>query len=117
MVSGVLSSSLPPGETSNVFQLSLVAVWMPVTQHPPHRSPRAALPHEALILDEWRQSELGDTDEGHAVGEAIDQPVSSSAPRSGDASGPDGSTWSARAGSPGSEMRIGCQCFPELRGS
>jgi hypothetical protein len=23
---------------------------------PPHRSPRAALPHEALILDEWRQS-------------------------------------------------------------
>src|SRR5215472_13080320 len=28
-----------------------VAVGMPVTQHPPHRSPRAALPHEALILD------------------------------------------------------------------
>jgi hypothetical protein len=24
---------------------------------PPQRSPRAALPHEALILDEWRQSE------------------------------------------------------------
>src|SRR6266705_4655921 len=24
----------------------------------PARSPRAALPHEALILDEWRQSEL-----------------------------------------------------------
>src|SRR5215470_5685795 len=44
-----------------------VAVGMPVAQHPPHRSPRAALPHEALILDEWRQSELGDTDEEHAA--------------------------------------------------
>ena len=29
-----------------------VAVGMPVTQHPPHGSPRAALLHEALILDE-----------------------------------------------------------------
>src|SRR3954469_12717285 len=31
-----------------------VAVGMLVSQHPPHRSPRAALPHEAPILDEWR---------------------------------------------------------------
>ena len=29
-----------------------VAVGMPVAQHPPHRSPQAVLPHEALILDE-----------------------------------------------------------------
>jgi hypothetical protein len=29
-----------------------VAVGMPVTQHPPHGSPQAALLHEALILDE-----------------------------------------------------------------
>jgi hypothetical protein len=41
-------------ELSNM--LGTLAVGMPVTQHPPHRSPRAALPHEALILDEWRQS-------------------------------------------------------------
>ena len=36
-----------------------VAVGISVARYPPHRSPRAALPHEALILDEWRQSELG----------------------------------------------------------
>src|SRR5215831_13041754 len=33
---------------------------------PSHRSPRAALPHEALILDEWRQSELGGKGAGRA---------------------------------------------------
>jgi hypothetical protein len=37
-------------ELSNM--LGTLAVGMPVTQHPPHGSPRAALLHEALILDE-----------------------------------------------------------------
>ena len=35
---------------------ALVAVGMPVAQHPPHRSPRAALPHGAPTLDEWRRN-------------------------------------------------------------
>jgi hypothetical protein len=52
-----------------------VAVGMPVSQHPPHRSPRAVLPHEASISDEWRQSELVDTDEEYAATEATGQPV------------------------------------------
>ena len=58
-----------------------VAVGMPVARHPPHRSPRAVLPHEALILDVWRQSELGGMDEEHAVGESNDQPVCATAAR------------------------------------
>src|SRR5215831_4510896 len=94
-----------------------VAVGMPVAQHPPHGSPRAALPHGALISDEWRQSELGDMDEEHVAWESIDQPAFASAPRSDDASGPDGSTWSARAGLPDSEMLTGCPCFPVPHGS
>ena len=52
-----------------------VAVGMPVSQHPPHRSPRAVLPHEAPISDEWRQSELVDMDEEYAATEATGQPV------------------------------------------
>src|SRR3989442_8985798 len=52
----------------------MVAVGMPVTRRPPHRSPRAALPHEALILDEWRQSELGGMDGEHAAVESTDLP-------------------------------------------
>ena len=51
-----------------------VAVGMLVTQHPPHRSLRAALPHRALILDEWRQSELGDMD-GEPRAAVVDQPA------------------------------------------
>src|SRR5215831_14258105 len=57
-----------------------VAVGMPVTRHPPHRSPRAALPHEALILDAWRQSELWGMDGEHEAPESIDRPVFASAP-------------------------------------
>jgi hypothetical protein len=44
-----------------------VAVGIPVAWYPPHGSPRAALPHEALIVDAWRQSQLWDRDEGRAV--------------------------------------------------
>jgi len=58
-----------------------VAVGMPVAQHPPHRSPRAALPHEALILDGWRQSELGDMDGEHAAAGSTDQRAYASAPK------------------------------------
>src|SRR5262249_55043792 len=96
---------------------STVAVGMPVSQHPPHRSPRAALPHEAPISDEWRQNELGDTDEEYAATESTGQPVCSSAPKLGCASHPDGSTCSSRVGSPESEMSPDCQCFPVPRGS
>jgi hypothetical protein len=35
----------------DLAQVAKVAVGMPVTQHPPHGSPQAALLHEALILD------------------------------------------------------------------
>src|SRR5271167_2180174 len=94
-----------------------VAVGIPVARYPPHGSPQAALPHEALILDEWRQSELGDRDGEHAVAGATGPPGAAFAPRSDDASGPDGSTCSARAESPGGEMRTGCPCFPVSRGS
>jgi pullulanase/glycogen debranching enzyme len=52
-----------------------VAVGMSVTRHPPHRSPRAELPHEAPILDEWRQSEPRGRDEGRAGWEATALPV------------------------------------------
>src|SRR5579862_6548754 len=76
----------------------LVAVGMPVTRHPPHRSPRAAFPHEAPILDGWRQSELRGKDERHAAAEAIDQPGFASVSTAGDVAGSDGSKWSARAG-------------------
>src|SRR6516225_9778558 len=89
-----------------------VAVGMPVAQHPPHRSPRAALPHEALILDEWRQSELGDMDGEHAAGGSTDQPSFASAPQLGAFSGPDESACPARAGSPGSEMKTDYRWFP-----
>src|SRR5215831_10964129 len=75
-------------ELSNM--LGTLAVGMPVTRHPPHRSLRAALPHRALIMDEWRQSELGDMDGEHAAWESIDRPPFAFAPTSGGASGPDG---------------------------
>src|SRR5260370_5307975 len=96
---------------------AMVAVGMPVTRHPPHRSPRAALPHEALISDVWRQSELGDKDEEHAAAESSGQPAFASAPTSDDAFGPDGSIWSSRAGSPDSGMRPDCRCFRAPRAS
>ena len=67
-------------ELSNM--LGTLAVGMPVTRHPPHRSPRAALPHEAPILDGWRQSELGGMDGEHAAAESTGQPASASAPKS-----------------------------------
>jgi hypothetical protein len=61
---------------------------LPFTQHPPQRSPRAALPHEALILDGWRRSELGGMDGEHAAAGSTDQRAYASAPR-GCASGPE----------------------------
>jgi hypothetical protein len=76
----------------------LVAVGMPVTQHPPHRSPRAAFPHGAPILDGWRQSGLRGKVEEHEAAGSIDQPVFAYASTSGGVSGFDGSKWSAKAG-------------------
>jgi len=77
--------------------LGTLAVGMPVARHPPHRSPRAALPHEALILDVWRQSGLGDRGGEHAAAESIDPRVFASAPMSDGVSGHDESASSARA--------------------
>lgn len=108
--SEVLSRKALSSSTPRRFIPAHVAVAMPVTA-PPHRSPRAALPHEAPILDVWRQSEHGDKDEEHAAGESIDQPAFASATTSDDASGPDGATWSSRAGLSDSGMRTDCRCF------
>src|SRR5262249_33438465 len=94
-----------------------VAVGMPVSQHPPHRSPRAVLPHEAPISDEWRQCEHGDKDEEYAATESTVPPVCSSAPKLGCASHPDGPTCSSRVGSLESEMSPDCRRFPVPRGS
>src|SRR5579872_3105727 len=35
--------------------LGTLAVGIPVARYPPHRSPRADFPHEALIADDWRR--------------------------------------------------------------
>ena len=67
------------------LDLVRVAVGISVARYPPHRSPRAALPHEALILDEWRQSELGGKDGGHAASGSTAPPVVAFAPSSGNA--------------------------------
>src|SRR5262245_44195109 len=48
------SPSLPPA-----VHLNTVAVGMPVTQHPPHRSRRAALPHRALASGHNAQTRRG----------------------------------------------------------
>ena len=64
-----------------------VAVGISVTRYPPHRSPRAALPHEALILDEWRQSGLGGKDVGCAELVSIVPPIDAFSPSSDGPSG------------------------------
>src|SRR5215831_14005181 len=87
-----------------------------VVRWAPHNF-RGHISHKALILDEWRQSELADMDGEHAAVESIDQPAFAFAPTSGGAFGPDGSIWSARAGSPDCGMRRDCRYFPVLRGS
>ena len=67
-----------------IAKMEDVAVGMPVARHPPHRSPRAALPHEALISDEWRRSDLGDRDGEHAASESSDQQDFATSPMSDD---------------------------------
>src|SRR5258708_7807279 len=94
-----------------------VAVGTAITGRPPHRSPRAALPHEAPISDEWRQSELWGMDGAHAVGEATDQQDAASLPNSDDASDFDGLTSFARAEPADCGMHAGCRCFPVPHGS
>src|SRR5438270_8206510 len=82
-----------------------VAVGISVARYPPHRSPRAALPHEALILDEWHQSELGGKDVGRAELGSIAPPVDAFSPSSDNPSGRDVSEPAATAGSRDSGIR------------
>jgi hypothetical protein len=58
-------STKVPGSTEEHNYIT-IAVGMPVTGHPPHRSVRAALPHTALTLDAWRQSAHSEMDAGCA---------------------------------------------------
>src|SRR4029434_2222661 len=58
-----------PGGLRSVVAESVlirVAVEISVARYPPHRPPQAALPHGALISDEWRQSGLEGKDVGRA---------------------------------------------------
>ena len=84
-----------------------VAVGISVARYPPHRSPQAALPHEALILDEWRQSECWGKDVGRAELGPIAPPVDASSPSSDNPSGRDGSKPAATAELPDSGIRGG----------
>src|SRR5215831_11816872 len=103
-----------PGGLRSVVAESVlvrVAVGISVARYPPHRSPRAALPHEALILDEWRQSELGGKGAGRAELGSIAPPADAFAPSLNNPSGRDESEPAATAGSPDSGIRVGCQCY------
>src|SRR3981081_3898689 len=84
-----------PGRSANVR----VAVGISVARYPPHRSPRAALPHE-VILDKCHQSELGGEEGLTAVLGSIAPPVVAFAPSSDNPSGRDGSELAATAESP-----------------
>src|SRR5664280_2179585 len=64
------TSSMRAMYSSSSF--ATVAVGTAITGRPPHRSPRAAFPHEAPIQDGWHQSVLGGKDGEHAVGESSD---------------------------------------------
>src|SRR5215471_16275859 len=92
---------LKPAPTSRLRRTSLHLRYSIVPEHvldtTPHRSPRAVLPHEAPILDAWRQSERSDKDARCAVSEASARSVAACAPSSGDAFGCDGSTLAATA--------------------
>ena len=88
------------GETGmmNWIPFTTIAVGMPVTRHPPHRSVRAALPHTALTLDAWRQSGHLETDAGYAGWESNDGSAPSIAASSGGSSDCAGRAAAARAG-------------------
>src|ERR1700692_425447 len=61
---------------------AVVAVGMPVTRHPPHRSPRANCPHEAPTLDEWRRTVRVERDGARAEPESSAGQVVGTGPRS-----------------------------------
>src|SRR5690349_13187960 len=90
-----------PAATTVPFQY-WVAVGTAVARCPPHRSPRAEFPHEALILDEWRQSAARDKDGAPAVGVAIVPPIGGGGPSSAGAAARDGAKSVARIESPSS---------------
>jgi hypothetical protein len=94
-----------------------VAVGISVARYPSQRSPRAVLPHKALILDEWRQSERWAKDGEHAAAGAIGPQVAVVAPSSDDASDRDGSKRVATAASPESGIHRGYRDCPVSRGS
>src|SRR5215470_14814177 len=109
-----------PGGLRSVVAESVlvrVAVGISVARYPPHRSPRAALPHEALILDEWRQSELGGKDVGRAELGSIAPRVGAFSASSDNPSGRDELEPVATAGSPDSGTPGGYRCCPVPRDS
>src|SRR5215475_12732417 len=109
-----------PGGLRSVVAESVlvrVAVGISVARYPPHRSPQAALPHGALISDEWRQSGLEGKDVGHAELGSIAPLVVAFSPNLGNPSGHDGSEPVATAESPDSEIRGGHWCCPVPRDS
>src|SRR5262249_51906310 len=102
-------------ELSNM--LGTLAVGISVARYPPHRSPRAGFPHEALILDEWRRSAARDEDGARAVWEPIVRLVGAFGPSWPGVSVPDDAMTIARAESPFPGMSRGCRGSRVPRGS
>ena len=92
-----------------------VTVGMPVTQHPPYRSVRAALPHTAPTLGTWRRIARWDTGAGSEHGDSINRPVDRSAPRSDDACGSGDVAQRASVVSPGFGTLSRWPCCPGTR--
>ncbi len=108
-----LSRSVPMVTSVTVTTLlACVAVGMSVTPTPPHRSARAELPHEAPILDEWRQSEPRDTDEERAALGSTAPPIGSFAPSSGNVFGSGGLEPAATAALPACGTSRDCRRYP-----
>jgi hypothetical protein len=89
------ASTSPPSGCEKDFHLRAVmlgtlAVRISVARSPLPGPHGHALPHQALILDEWRQSELGGKSVGRADLELIVPPVVGFAPRSGSLAARDG---------------------------
>src|ERR1700728_1981892 len=93
------------------------AVGTAVTRCPPHGSPRAAFPHEALILDVWRQSAARDKDGALAVGVTIVLPIGGGGPSSSGTAARDGAMSVARIESPSPGNPPVEPGFPVPRGS
>jgi len=75
----------------------VIAVGIPVTRYPLHRSEREVLPHPAPILGAWRQSVHRATDEGCEAWEASGLRSARGAPRACDVTDSDAGTSAARS--------------------